>query len=153
MRMIFSVYENLDREIFAPCAGAGVRRAHGAPDTAWPMGYAFSGSRRLGASRTRNLIGRKDIFNDASCRGNYKYKRKLSLFAVGEDAGYCEVTPSGEARSRGRERGAERRRGCGLSEILLLLFPKVGPSGRRFESLERSSEKEWMLKQDGKLRI
>ena len=101
------------------------------------------GSRRLGASRTRNLIGREDISNDTSYRGNYKYKRKLRFFAVGEGEKYCEVTPSGEARaSVAGSEGAERRRGCGLSEILLLLFAKVGPAGRRFESLERSSEKD-----------
>ena len=106
------------------------------------MGVASIGSRRLGAARTRNLIGREDISNDTSYRGNYKYKRKLCLFVVGEGKIYCKVTPSGEARaSVAGSEGAERRRGCGLSEILLLLFAKVGPAGRRFESLEQSSKK------------
>ena len=55
---------------------------------------------------------RKVISNDASCRGNYKYKRKLRIFAVGEGKSYCDVTPSGEARvSVAGSEGAERRRG------------------------------------------
>ena len=79
----------------------------------------------------------EDISNDASCRGNYKYKRKLRIFAVGEGKSYCDVTPSGEARvSVAGSEGAKSPRGGSLSEILLLLFPKVGPSGRRKGVLE-----------------